>query len=199
MTLDSDQLLLLAGQGDRDAMGEVYRRHKPQVVSFFRHMRATGDQPEDLAQEVFMRIWSSAHRYKPSGKHWSFIFTVAANVWKDHRRRLKVRADAPESNARAQTLPDGASARAEFRQDFERALDTLPEHERMAFILSEIQGLSYREIARIMRCRVGTVGSRKTRAIRQLRRLLVDHAPEGYRKEVENDEMSARQTSPGVS
>ena len=123
MTLDSDQLLLLAGQGNRDAMGEVYRRHKPQVVSFFRHMRATGDLAEDLAQEVFMRIWNSAHRYKPSGKHASFIFTVAANVWKDHRRRTKVRGNISESDAcagapaRAQKMPDAASARAEFRRD----------------------------------------------------------------------------------
>ena len=85
MTLESDQLLLLAGQGNRDAMGELYRRHKAQVLSFFRHMRAAGEQAEDLTQEVFLRIWKSAARYRPSGKYSSFMFTVAANVWRDQR------------------------------------------------------------------------------------------------------------------
>jgi RNA polymerase sigma-70 factor (ECF subfamily) len=68
MRFDSDTLLMLAGQGSREAMGELYRRHKPQVVSFFRHMGARSDQTEDLAQEVFLRIWKSAGRYRPSGK-----------------------------------------------------------------------------------------------------------------------------------
>ena len=91
MTFDSDTLLMLAGKGSRDAMGELYRRHKPQVVAFFGHMRAGGEQAEDLAQEVFLRIWKSADRYRPAGKYNSFMFTVAANVWRDQRRRSSLR------------------------------------------------------------------------------------------------------------
>jgi len=196
MTFDSDTLLMLAGKGSRDAMGELYRRHKPQVVSFFRHMRAGSEQTEDLAQEVFLRIWKTAARYRPAGKYSSFMFTVAANVWRDQRRRSNVRettwvqSDSVEMVEDDHVLPDGAIARAEFRQDFDEALGKLPESERMVFILSEIESLSYREIARIMRCRVGTVGSRKTRAVKRLRELLIEHAPEQYLKEVSDDEMS---------
>ena len=91
MTIDSDTLLMLAGKGSRDAMGELYRRHKPQVVSFFRHMRASSEQAEDLAQEVFLRIWKAAAGYCPAGKYSSFMFTVAANVWRDQRRRSSLR------------------------------------------------------------------------------------------------------------
>ena len=86
--------------------------------------------------------------------------------------------------------PDDESGRAEFREDLYRALLELSETERMAFVLSEIRGLSYRDVGRIMRCRAGTVGSRKTRAIKRLRGLLMKHAPEGYLKEAANDEMS---------
>jgi len=167
-------------------MGELYRRHKLQVVSFFRHMRATSDQTEDLAQEVFLRIWKTAGRYRPSGKYRSFMFTVAANVWRDYCRRssvrdvIRARDDGVERVRDTKAPPDSASAHAEFRHDLEEALGTLPEAERMVFVLSEMEGVSYRNIARIMRCRIGTVGSRKTRAVKQLRQLLVSHAPEGY-------------------
>jgi RNA polymerase sigma-70 factor (ECF subfamily) len=196
MTIDSDILLMLAGKGSRDAMGALYRRHKPQVVSFFRHMRASGEQTEDLVQEVFLRIWKSAGRYRPAGKYSSFMFTVAANGWRDQRRRSNVRemtwvqSDDVETVEDDHVLPDGATAQAEFRQDFEEALGKLPESERMVFVLSEIESVSYLDIARIMRCRIGTVGSRKTRAVKRLRQLLIEHAPEQYLKEVSNDEMS---------
>ena len=198
MTIDSDTLLMLAGKGSRDAMGELYRRHKPQVVAFFRHMRAGSEQAEDLAQEVFLRIWRSAGRYRPTGTYSSFMFTVAANVWRDHRRRSSLREttwvhdDDIETLKDEHVLPDDATAQAEFRRDFEEALGKLSESERMVFVLSEIESLSYRDIARIMRCRIGTVGSRKTRAVKRLRQLLIEHAPEQHDKEVSNDEMSRR-------
>jgi RNA polymerase sigma-70 factor (ECF subfamily) len=204
MRFDSDTLLMLAGQGSREAMGELYRRHKPQVVSFFRHMRARSDQTEDLAQEVFLRIWKSAGRYRPSGKYRSFMFTVAANVWRDYCRRssvrdaMQVQDDGVETVRDGTALPDSASAHAEFRHDLDKALGSLPEIERMVFVLSEMEGVSYRDIARIMRCRIGTVGSRKTRAVKQLRQLLISHAPEGYQKEAANDGVSERQTPHGV-
>ena len=181
-------------------MGELYRRHKPQVVSFFRHMRARGDQTEDLAQEVFLRIWKTAGRYRPAGKYGSFMFTVAANVWRDYCRRssvrdfMQVQDEAVETVRDGKARPDSASAQAEFRHDLDEALANLPEVERMVFILSEMERVSYRDIARIMRCRIGTVGSRKTRAVKQLRELLISHAPEGYQKEAVNDGVSERQT-----
>jgi RNA polymerase sigma-70 factor (ECF subfamily) len=196
MTIDSDTLLMLAGKGSRDAMGELYRRHKPQVVSFFRHMRASAEQAEDLAQEVFLRIWKTAGRYCPAGKYSSFMFTVAANVWRDQLRRSSLRETAWVQSEDIETaeddhaLPDSATAQAEFRRDLEKALGKLSESERMVFVLSEIESLSYRDIARILRCRIGTVGSRKTRAVKRLRQLLIKHAPEQYLKEVSNDEMS---------
>jgi RNA polymerase sigma-70 factor (ECF subfamily) len=192
MTLESEQLLLLAGRGNREAMGELYRRHKPQIMSFFRHMRVAREHVEDLTQEVFLRIWKSAARYRPSGKYSSFMFTVAANVWRDHCRRSRVRRAVPEADpvTDGRTRPDGVSVRAEFRRDLDEALGNLPENERMTFVLSEIQGVSYRDIARITRCRIGTVGSRKARAVRHLRRLLIEHAPEKYPKEAVKHEVS---------
>ena len=204
MDFDGDTLLMLAGQGSREAMGELYRRHKPQVVSFFRHMRARSDQVEDLTHEVFLRVWKTAGRYRPSGKYSSFLFTVAANVWRDYCRRSSVRDATWVQDSGVETmrdsgaLPDSAGARAEFRHHLGEALGNLPEAERMVFVLSEMEGLSYRDIARIMKCRIGTVGSRKTRAVRQLRQLLISHAPEGYQKEAASDEMSERQVPHSV-
>jgi RNA polymerase sigma-70 factor (ECF subfamily) len=124
------------------------------------------------------------------------MFTVAANVWRDQRRRSRLRRAVLEAEVFAELVGDGrtradsASARAEFRRDLDKALGNLPENERMTFVLSEIQGVSYRDIARITRCRIGTVGSRKTRAVRHLRRLLIEHAPEKYLKEAVKHEVS---------
>jgi len=193
MAFDSEELLLLAGRGSRNAMGEFYRRHRPQVASFFAHMGIAAESVEDLTQEVFLRLWNGARRYRPSGKYMSYMFTVAANVWRDHRRRTKardlVKTSGDQIVSKVQAEPSSASASAEFRRDLYQALKSLTPAERMTFILSEINGLSYREIATSMRCRLGTVGSRKTRAIAQLRKMLTKHAPEGYLKEAANDEV----------
>lgn len=194
-TIGSEDLLLLAGHGSREAMGEFYRRYRTRVVSFLLHMGVGFEQADDMVQDVFLRIWKGAGRYRRSGQCESYLFAAAANAWRDHRRRAKLRSAAsveeqPELSDDLQPPPDGGSVRAEFREDLYRALLELSDNERMAFVLSEMQGLSYKEAARIMRCRAGTVGSRKTRAIARLRKLLVKHAPEGYLKEAANDEMS---------
>jgi RNA polymerase sigma factor (sigma-70 family) len=107
---------------------------------------------------------------------------------------MQVQDEAVETVRDGKARPDSASAQAEFRHDLDEALANLPEVERMVFILSEMERVSYRDIARIMRCRIGTVGSRKTRAVKQLRELLISHAPEGYQKEAVNDGVSERQT-----
>lgn len=193
-SIGSEELLLLAGRGSRKAMGEFYRRYRTRVLSFLLHMGVGFEQADDMAQDVFLRIWRGAARYRRTGKCESYLFAAAANAWRDHRRREKLRSatsleDQPEPTDNLQPL-DGGSVRAEFREDLYQALLELSDNERMAFVLSEMQGLSYKEAARIMRCRAGTVGSRKTRAIARLRKLLVKHAPESYLKEAANDEMS---------
>ena len=194
MTFDSEELLLLAGQGSRDAMGEFYRRHKPYVAAFFRHACPDVDRVHDLTQEVFLRLWKAASSYRPAGKLTAYLFAVALNVWRDHGRRLRSRpAEAGHSYLDSfpsdAPSPDRASQTGEFDSDLRRALASLPEPERIAFVLSEIHSISYKDIAGIMRCTVGAVGSRKSRAIAHLRRLLIRHAPESYLKEAANNEM----------
>ena len=204
MKQDTDRLLVLAGQGDRTAMGELYRMYKPRVASFFRRMQVDSGRVDDLTQDVFLRVWKNAGRYRPSGKFAPFLFTVAANVWRDHLRRSRVRnrvettGDYDHIAGKSSQHPDRAGIRSEFRHDLDDALDRLPESERMAFVLSEIEELSYRETAVAMGSRIGTVGTRKARAIRKLRRMLVKHAPVRVVKEGTPDEVSEPETSPIV-
>ena len=183
MKVDSDQLLVRAGEGDRDAMGELYRRHKLQALAFFRRLAAGNSQCEDMTQEVFLRMWKNAPRYRSSGRYMSFMFTIAANVLRDHHRRSNTRERTLETEKREQRNcprndgPAEAGMRAEFSESLETALGQLPAKERMVVVLSEMEGLPYREIAEVMKCRIGTVGSRKARAFNMLRGLLDGHAP----------------------
>jgi len=185
-------------------MGDLYRMYKPRVASFFRRMQVDRGRVDDLTQDVFLRVWKNAGRYRPSGKFTSFLFTVAANVWRDDLRRSRIRnrvestSDYDHIAGRSSQLPDRAGIRSEFRHDLDDALDRMPDAERMVFVLSEIEGLSYREIAIAMRSRIGTVGTRKARAIRKLRRLLAEHAPARVVKEGTPHEVSEPETSPIV-
>ena len=181
--MDPDGALVeAAASGSREAFDELVRRHQTAIVSLVRVLTAGRGDPEDLAQEVFVRAWRSLRTFRGDSAFRTWLHRVAINVVRTSqtRRMRLLRVFVPFGGMGEQDAPppeapdvdervDDALAR---RQIVERALATLPEDLRLAVTLRDLQGLDYKEIAVALGVPIGTVESRIFRARQRLRPLL---------------------------
>jgi len=174
-------LVAAAAAGDRDAFDELVRRHQAAIVSLVRAVTAGRGDPEDVAQEVFVRAWRSLSGFRGDSAFRTWLHTVAINVVRTSQSRsarlLRVFLPAGGRDRRGE-LPDRASDAEPVdsvlarRQLVERALAALPDDLRIAVTLRDLQGLDYKEIAAVLRVPIGTVESRIFRARQRLKPLL---------------------------
>lgn len=158
--------------GDNDAFDELMRRYKRPIVNFVYRLLGNAEDADDIAQEVFVRVYQNLDTYRPETKFSTWLFALARNAAID---RLRWRArhptepieSAPQVAALSATA-DEASAR-EIGEQIAAAVAKLPEDQRTALVLAEYQGLSYAEIAGVMHCSERSVESRLYRAKQTLR------------------------------
>ena len=149
----------------------LFSEHGAAVRQYLRRAIRAGDTADDLSQEVFLRVVRGAGRYEPRERERAWVFRIAHNVLLDHRRRQgRSREDHVDVEA-------AAPATQVVKTDLDRALAGLPEDEREAFLLGEIGGLTYAEIAATTRTTVPAVRSRIYRARLALRAKLIAPAP----------------------
>jgi RNA polymerase sigma-70 factor (ECF subfamily) len=158
-------------------------------MGFFRRLGAGLHQAEDLTQEVFLKLYHHAPRYRAEKRLQSFCLQVAKNVWIDQGRRRGARprlravedlGEAAAAEARGGTPgpsrsgvdPLEAASSVESRERLQRALSDLPDHHRMVFELGMMQELPYAEVAELLDIPIGTVKSRMFHALRKLREAL---------------------------
>ena len=155
-------------------------------------------EAEDVVQETFLKAFRSFHRFNPGTSCRAWLFTILRNTFLNRVRDarwevLEKDADAWEGAAESATADPsaGASPEEEFFQtvlhgDVDRALKALPLVFREAVVLVDLEGLSYKEVAQVLGCPIGTVMSRLARGRSLLRRALRAFAREhGYIKESE--------------
>ncbi|HNY79747.1 MAG: sigma-70 family RNA polymerase sigma factor [Sedimentisphaerales bacterium] len=175
-------------RGDRAAFRELVERYADGLLRYLVHMTANRDQAEDLFQETFKKVHEKAHTYRgPVFKSW--LFTIATRATIDHLRRRKrsamlsldQEADCGQDSGSslAETLasedaPDPADelVREERKQQVREAVASLPVKQRAALVLAYYQQLSYREVADVMGCSLGTVKTQMSRALATLARRL---------------------------
>ena len=143
---------------------------------FFLRLGASKSEAEDLVQDLFLKLFSQAHRYQARERFAAFAFRVARNAWIDRTRRQRGDSGTPQAfsdgeHEAASPPPDPLEslARGEEKQRFDRALRALSEGHRMVVELGVIQELPYSEIASLLGIPVGTVKSRMFHAVRKLR------------------------------
>ena len=171
--------MLRVKKGDVAAFEELVERHKSSVIGTIYRMLGDLDESHDLAQRVFIRVWSSAPRYKPSAKFTTWLFTITKNLVYNESRRRKRR---PHYSLEAQTeqfhlaMPDvtavepgEALLHQEMQEAIDRAMDKLPERQRMALVLRRFEHMPYEEIAEVMGLTISSVKSLLFRARLQLR------------------------------
>lgn len=181
---DDDLRLVRAAQGgDLDAFNQLVTRYERAVYSVCHRMLRDGALAEDATQDAFIRVWNSIDSFH-GGIVRPWILRIATNrtydILRAQARRPAQSLDAqpfeaePEwtSQANAVEHPESFIARGELSAFLESALAGLPEDQRLAIVLSDVQGYPYDEIAQIMDVAVGTVKSRISRGRSRLREVL---------------------------
>lgn len=181
---DEDQRLVLAAQhGDLDAFNQLVTRHERAVYSVCYRMLRDASLAEDATQDAFIRAWNSIDSFR-GGIVRPWILRIATNRTYDI---LRAQARRPAQSLEAQPFeaeaewtsqadavehPESFAARGELSAFLQEALAELPEDQRLAIVLSDVQGYAYDEIAEIMDVAVGTVKSRISRGRSRLRTVL---------------------------
>ncbi len=167
-------LMVRIGEGDHSAFRALVERHQDAVVGTVAMMLGNHSESEDIAQQVFLRIWKYAKRYRPDAKFTTYLFTITRrlvfNESRRRRHRKEVSSDAREEyshrtvSAHPSEQPDAAILQAELQIKVDEAIASLPETQRMAVVLRQYEQLSYEEIAEILELSVSAVKSLLFRA-----------------------------------
>ena len=168
--------------GDHSAFEELVQRHQYAVVGTVAKMLGNHSEAEDIAQQVFLRLWKSAGRYKPTAKFTTFLFTITRNlVFNETRRRARRGEQSFEEQAdewhqqfkeKEHSQPDARLLELELREAANRAITSLPQKQRMAVVLRRHENMSYEDIAEILEISVSAVKSQLFRARATLRQML---------------------------
>lgn len=156
---------------DREAFGELVRRHQSAVRGFLRHLLRDDDTlADDLAQETFLQAYRGLARFRGAASFSTWVLGIAHNHYRNARRRRGLLQPIPDDGPQVAT-PDHTSA-SDLRHDLAHALRRLSGDEQLALHLAYQQGLSHAEIADVARWPLGTVKTHLARAKDKLRELL---------------------------
>lgn len=189
-------LIAAAKGGDERAFGRLMRKYEERVRNHCARIVGDEQEAEDLAQEVFIKVFRNLSDYEHTYAFYTWIYRVTQNCCIDRIRKLRRRAqevsltaagddesaEAPrEHNIADETyVPEKQALNSELKAAIETALSRLSPKLREIIVLKEQEGLSYEEIAGKLRCSRGTVKSRLFRAREKLQDLLAEHAPKGW-------------------
>src|SRR5262245_40246010 len=152
-------LMLAIRGGSAAAFQELYESYQKPLANFLYRMCWNRALVDDLVQEVFLRVWRSREQYEPSAKVSTYLFRLASNLWINHAEQKRATA-LGDADRPAGGSPEEPLERSEAQQAVKRAVDALPEGERLCLVLSEYNGLKYAEISEVLGIPLGTVKSR---------------------------------------
>ncbi len=164
--------------GEERAFSELVDRYQTRLLNFVYRTIGDRDRAEDLVQEVFIRVYRHLHRFDRSKKFSTWAYTIASNLAKNELRNRSRNPlvlfqalrgtgedeDRPIEFEDPSSRPDDLFRKRHLRELVENTVEQLPEHHRQVFVLRELEGKSYEEIAEITDCNLGTVKSRLNRA-----------------------------------
>lgn len=191
------RLMLQVRDGNAAAFEELVLRYQGRLLTILEHQVGRRELAEDLAQEVFLRVFRARHRYEPGAKFSTWLFTIAHNVASNalrsrSRRREVGVADGNGSDSSAMQLdqlakaasgfmPTRALDKAEQAEMVRHAVSALSERQRMALLLAKFEGMSYQDIAQTMDLSVQAIKSLLSRARVNLKEILTPYVEQGVR------------------
>ncbi len=176
--LDDAALVESYLEGNQRAFQVLADRYHDRLLNFIYRTVGDRDRSEDLVQETFVRVYRHLHRFDPSKKFSTWIYTIASNLAKNELRNrsrnpmvlfqaIKKNWDADHRPLQWEDesySPDDLYRKRNLREKVEEAVDQLPDHHRVVFVLREMEGKTYEEISEITGVTLGTVKSRLNRA-----------------------------------
>lgn len=177
-TLDDAAVVAAFLDGEERGFQELVDRYQTRLLNFIYRTIGDREKAEDLVQEVFIRVYRHLHRFDRSKKFSTWIYTIASNLAKNELRNRSrnplvlfqtIRKnwqddDRPLQFEDSSMRPDDLYRKRHLRELVESSVAQLPEHHREVFVLRELEGKSYEEIAEITDTNLGTVKSRLNRA-----------------------------------
>jgi RNA polymerase sigma-70 factor, ECF subfamily len=191
------RLMLQVRDGDATAFTELVLRYQNRLLTVLEHLVGSREQAEDLAQDVFVRVFKARLRYEPEAKFSTWLFTIANNVASNALRSRSRRREVgvPEGNgadsaplaldqlakAASGLMPARALDKAEQAEMVRSAVAALSERQRMALLLAKFEGMSYQDIAQTMNLSVQAIKSLLSRARVNLKEILTPYVERGIR------------------
>lgn len=177
--------------GDHAAFESLVTRYQDRLIGFFYHLVRDRTMAEDMAQEVFMRVFRSRERYTATARFSTWLFRIAHNLASNQRRGLARRREVPLANSgspnddfraeeqnlaeKSALMPTRMIDSKETRDVVREALESLNERQKTAVLLHKFEGLSYQDIGDIMDLNVVAVKSLLSRARGKLKEALERH------------------------
>lgn len=182
--MDDTALIAHAAEGDRTAFHTLVERHRPMVYRVAYQYAGNHHDADDIAQEVFIKVFQSLARFRQDAQFTSWLYRIAMNACIDHQRRQSphvLRRDTADPDLAMQTAPEPApgpeqvAAGAELGIALEAAIGALPPRQRLIFVMRHHEGLKLHEIASALGLQDGTVKRQLHSAVHRLRKVLAAH------------------------
>jgi len=183
---DDATLVRAAQRGDMGAFEELVARHRDKIYARAYSMMRNEEEAIDLSQEAWVKGWQRLRQFQGESSFGTWLTRIVINLCLDQLRKQKrhrtdsIEAMSEESGGVERQMPivsvnpTAGLERAELRQRIDRALGQLSYEHRTALVLHEFEEMEYKEIAKTMRCSIGTVMSRLFYARRKMAALLAD-------------------------
>jgi RNA polymerase sigma-70 factor (ECF subfamily) len=174
---DTKELLGRFREGEEKAFEEILERHERMVLSLAMSITGNREAAEDLAQEVFLRLFRQLPTYRPEAKISTWLYRVTLNLGSNYRRKA-ARESAVEIDPEtlpARETPEGLLLRGETERELQEALAKLPRREREVFLLRGLRRLSVAEVAEILGVREGTVKATYFHAVEKVRERMKEY------------------------
>ena len=184
------RIMLRVRDDDPAAFSQLVQLYQHRLVGIMSHLLGNAEEAEDLAQEVFLRVYRTRKKYRPKAKFATWLFTIANNLalntLRDRQRKQSVPLNVSESGPlgprpaeqlvkNRDATPSTSLQHAELAARIRIALDKLNERQKLAVILNKFEDMGYAEIAEVMNLTAKAVKSLLSRARARLREELQDY------------------------